>query len=164
MKRRWFAWLLGLTTLSVVGDREYRGEAAPTAESFLRPGEPLNIHIVGRDCRWEVTYPGRDGVLATADDIIAGSRLQLPAGTSVRLHLHSADFVYSFALPELNLREIAVPDMTFTLSVPAQTPGHLTLRGGEMCGDRRKELSGTLVVPSPTEWNTWLHQIRSSHD
>ncbi len=164
MKHRWFAWFAVMTTLLVVGDREFRSEAAPTAESFLRPGKPLDIHILGRDCRWEVTYPGRDGVLATADDIIAGNRLQLPAGTSVRLHLHSADFVYSFALPELNLREIAVPDMTFTLSVSAQPTGNLTLRGGEMCGDRRNELSGTVVVSSPTAWNTWLHQHRNGHD
>jgi cytochrome c oxidase subunit II len=164
MNHRWCVWLLVLATISVGEDREFCSEAAPTPESFIRPGETLDIQIVGRDCRWEVTYPGRDGVLATADDILAGNRLRLPEETTIRLHLHSADFVYSFALPDLDLREIAVPDMVFTLSMTALAPRQLTLRGGEMCGDRRNELSGTVIVESPAEWNAWLHQFRSGHE
>lgn len=164
MSRLCFVSLVVITTLSSAGYQEISSETASVVELLDRAGEPLEVQVVGRDCRWEVTYPGRDRVFSTADDIAVGNRLHLPSDTAVRLLLRSFDFVYSFALPELKQQEIAVPDMTFTLSLIELTPGRLTLRGGELCGDRRSELSGTIVVQSPAEWHAWLHRVKGGHD
>lgn len=163
MTRSCIILMITLITLAAGGDQESCATSAITAAPFP-VGDSLDFQIVGRDCRWEMIYPGRDGLLGTPDDIEAGNRCQIPAGIPVRISLKSTDFIYSFALSELNLREVAVPDLEFTLTLSPLTPGQLTFHGGEMCGDQRNELSGTVVVQSLAEWNTWLQQIEGRHD
>ncbi len=170
MSRLVFAALMVVSTLFFVDCQDSVIETVlaktptPAKRSNFHIGEPLVVKVVGRDCRWEVTYPGPDGELLTGDDIAVGNHLHVPSGVPVRFLLESADFVYSFALPELKLQEIAVPEMTFRLHVSQQQPGSLTLRGGQFCGDRRNELSGTMVVQSPAEWIAWLQRAGERHD
>ena len=95
----------------------------PALETGCGPGpappptiaEPIEIVVTGTNYRWQVRNPGLDGALETGDDIQTVQELRVPFATDIHLELKSLDFLYTFSVPELNLREIAVPDLGFTL-------------------------------------------------
>ena len=81
--------------------------------------------------------------------------VHLPINQNVILELHSKDYVYSFALPHLDLKEIAVPDLTFSLSFKTDTVGTFELLGDQMCGYAHPQLLGKLIVTSAKEFESW---------
>ena len=137
--------LWGLLLLGVNG-------CAPT----LPPG-PLLIQITGEEFTWQFRYPGPDGSLHTDDDIIKpGKELHLPLGVEIEVELTSRDYIYTFALPHLDLHQVAVPDLTFALSFTPQTSGVFAFVGDQMCGFEHESLNGRVVVESPTAFVDWL--------
>ena len=75
----------------------------------------LRIEVTGENFEWKVRYAGADEVLHTDDDYFTSRNIVLAAGTQTNIHLVSHDYVYSFAIPHLNLKEIAVPNLDFGL-------------------------------------------------
>ena len=122
----------------------------------LPPG-PLHIQITGENYVWQFRYPGPDGALQTDDDIIkSGQELHLPLGLAVELELTSRDYIYTFALPHLDLHQVAVPDLTFALAFTPQTTGVFAFVGDQMCGFEHESLNGHVVVESPAAFVDWL--------
>ncbi len=122
----------------------------------LPPG-PLRIQITGEEYIWQFRYPGPDGALQTADDIVKpGKELHLPLGIEIELELTSRDYIYTFALPHLDLHQVAVPDLTFALVFTPQTTGVFAFVGDQMCGFEHESLNGRVVVESPAAFVDWL--------
>ena len=122
----------------------------------LPPG-PLRIQITGEEYTWQFRYPGPDGDLQTADDIIKpGNELHLPLGIEIEIELTSRDYIYTFALPHLELHQVAVPDLTFALAFIPQTTGVSAFVGDQMCGFAHESLNGRVVVESPEAFLDWL--------
>ena len=122
----------------------------------LPPG-PLRIQITGEEYIWQFRYPGPDGTLQTADDIIKpGKELHLPLGKEVEFELTSRDYIYTFALPHLDLHQVAVPDLTFPLAFTPQTTGVFSFFGDQMCGFEHESLNGRVVVEPPATFVAWL--------
>ena len=122
----------------------------------LPPG-PLHVQITGEEYTWQFRYPGPDGALNTADDIIKlGKELHLPLGLAVELELTSRDYIYTFTLPHLDLHQVAVPDLTFALAFTPQTTGVFAFVGDQMCGFEHESLNGRVVVESPSAFVDWL--------
>ena len=122
----------------------------------LPPG-PLRIQITGEEYIWQFRYPGPDGTLQTDDDIIKpGKELHLPLGMSIELELTSRDYIYTFALPHLDMHQVAVPDLTFALAFTPQTSGAFAFVGDQMCGFKHESLNGHVVVESPAAFVDWL--------
>jgi cytochrome c oxidase subunit 2 len=106
-----------------------------------------------------------DGALGTEDDICARHHVHLPKNTKVRLQLTSDDYLYTLTLPEWDLKEMAVPDMVFTLEFETKQIGQYDLLGDQMCGYAHEELLGRLVVQSHEDFNSWLHdRQRAAHE
>ena len=121
------------------------------------PPEPLHIQITGEEYTWQFRYPGSDGVLHTDDDITKpGQELHLPLGPAVEIELTSRDYIYTFALPHLDLHQVAVPDLTFTLAFTPQTSGVFAFVGDQMCGFEHESLNGRVVIESPAAFVDWL--------
>ncbi len=121
------------------------------------PPRPLHIQITGEEYTWQFRYPGPDGALNTADDIVKrGKELHLPLGIEIELELTSRDYIYTFALPHLDLRQVAVPDLTFALAFTPQTTGAFAFVGDQMCGFEHESLNGRLVVEPPAAFVAWL--------
>ena len=116
----------------------------------------LVVRMTGDDYRWTVRYPGLDRRLDTDDDVLGTQDLNVPEGTEVRVLLESGDYVYTIAVPEFDLKEIAVPDMAFELRLPASEPGSFQLIGDHLCGYDHPELIGTLVVQTRTDYERWM--------
>ncbi|MFT7626069.1 MAG: cytochrome c oxidase subunit 2 [Myxococcota bacterium] len=118
--------------------------------------EPYTVEMTGRDFHWTVRYPGEDGRLHTADDRLGDSELHLPSQSPVRIRLKSADYVYTLDLPDLGLREMAVPDVEFSLNFRTGQPATLRLRGDQMCGYAHATLFGELIVEPRAQLDAWL--------
>ena len=128
----------------------------PAAEELMS----LHIEITGQDYQWSVRYPGPDGLLGTADDVLTGREVNVPVNVKTQIDLKSGDFIYTFALPHWGLKEIAVPDMTFTLHLVAENTGSFELLGDQMCGYSHPDLLGTITIQSQEDFAAWLDKKR----
>ncbi len=118
----------------------------------------LFIEVTGEDYQWHVRYPGRDGVPGNADDFTRRQDVVLAAGVPTKITLHSNDYLYGFELPDLDLTEIAVPDLTFSLEFTPVKAGTFRVRGHQMCNYTHTKLHGTLEVRSPKDFGRWLRK------
>ena len=116
--------------------------------SDLSPTNVLTIEVTGDEYNWHFRYPGGDGVLGTDDDQHSVQDLYLPDNTDITLKLTSNDYLYSFALPDLDLREVAVPGLSFELQF--RTKGNQTqtlqILGDQFCGFAHETLVGKVHV------------------
>ena len=77
---------------------------------------------------------------------------------SIELELTSRDYIYTFALPHLDLHQVAVPDLTFPLTFVPQATGVFAFVGDQMCGFEHESLNGRVVVESPAAFVDWLER------
>ena len=82
--------------------------------------------------------------------------MHLPLGLAVELELTSRDYIYTFVLPHLDLHQMAVPDLTFSLAFTPQAAGTFAFVGDQMCGFEHESLNGRVVVESPAAFVEWL--------
>ena len=122
---------------------------------------PLVIEVTGDDYYWHLRYPGPDGVLHTEDDIRTVGDLHLPAGKTAEIKLTSADYLYLFALPELELSQVAVPDLSFSLVLKVDNERTYRLEGDQMCGFSHDSLMGSVFVQSKQEFEDWMQHTAS---
>lgn len=132
--------------------------AVPACGNEARHAGPqrYEVEVTGDHYQWHIRHPGNDGRLQTPDDTFALRHLDLPAERDVTIHLRSKDFVYTFALPDFEQNEIAVPAMAFSVSFRTGPPGDFELRGDELCGLDHPDLSGRVRVRAATGSGTGL--------
>ncbi len=120
--------------------------------------DTYRVEIVGEGKRWTAEYffpaDGKGGVESIR--VVNGPDLRIPADTTVILELRSRDYVYTFAIPQYQLKELAVPKLQFEMSVPNDTDGELTLLTEPLCGDPHSEFIGRIIVESPDKFWSWL--------
>jgi len=80
----------------------------------------------------------------------------LPAHSEVEILLNSEDYLYIFELPDLDIKEIAVPGLAFRVRFKTGAAGTQELLGNQMCGYDHPDLLGTLVVQERGEFFSWL--------
>ncbi len=114
--------------------------------SFSKNAKKIEVEVVGSEFNWYFRYPGPDGKLGGEDDYFSKQNLFLPENTDVTLIIMSKDFVYSFAIPELNKEEIAVPDLDFELRFYSGDAKKLTILGDQLCGYIHPSLIGEVVI------------------
>ncbi len=108
--------------------------------------ESIIIEVTGHNFNWHYRYPGADGILGTKDDESSIQDLYLPDNANIRLQLKSLDYVYTFALPDIGLKEIAVPDLDFELQFKTGSEQTLKVLGDQFCGYAHETLIGKAFV------------------
>ena len=126
----------------------------------LEPVREVKIELTGHDFKWASHYAGRDGKMGTDDDIHAQQILHVPIDAEVEIVLKSLDYLYSLEVPLAEKKEIAVPDLTFSLSFKADKMGTFEMPGDQMCGYTHPDLMGTLIVESQEDFAKWMKSQR----
>lgn len=108
--------------------------------------DAITVVATGDNYSWHFQYPGQDGVLGTEDDQYSRQDLLLPAGAEVTLKLNSNDYLYSFALPAIGLKEIAVPGLDFELNFQSGPTRVMDLLGDQFCGFSHDSLNGRVSI------------------
>ncbi len=144
---------------------ELLSNAAPAASGPAQdnPGAAIldlcPVEMTGTRTGWRVRYPGADGQLATPDDVLLAGDVHVPQDANIVLKLHSSDYVYILAIPELGLKEAAVPGLEFRLEFRPCHAGRFALKGDQLCGepDPHPELQRKLIVEPRDRFLAWLN-------
>jgi len=124
---------LVLTGLGIA-DAQRRAELEDRSRDVASLDGPFTVAVLGADYRWQFQLPGPDGQIGTADDHPPSSVLELPPGVDVKLELASSDYVYLMNLPELKLKQICVPGLSYSLSFRTPEHGEFEMPVGNFCG------------------------------
>lgn len=122
------------------------------------PDAGLEVRVTAKQFEWNITYPGADGLLDTADDFVKRNQMHVPANVVVHVDLNAEDVIHSFYLPELRLKQDAVPGMSIPAWFEATQPGEYTIGCAELCGLGHYRMKGTMTVLADAEWQTWYTQ------
>ena len=122
------------------------------------PADALTIGVMARQFEWNITYPGGDGRLGTADDFMVRNQLHIPAGRPVVLMLEAEDAIHSFFVPEFRVKQDAVPGMRIPVWFEVTTPGEYEIACAELCGIGHYRMRGIVTVHSASDYDEWLAQ------
>lgn len=112
--------------------------------------------VTGKQFNWEITYPGPDGKLGTKDDVTVENELHVPVNKVVRIDLTSRDVIHSFFVPNMRLRQDAVPGRIIEVWFEATETGQYEIPCSQLCGFGHSGMKGNLTVESQEEFDKWL--------
>jgi cytochrome c oxidase subunit 2 len=154
------AWILVPVAVVLVLDLwlDFRGAPVWAKVKVERPPSELAIEVTGRQFNWEVRYAGPDGRFGTADDRQFLDELHVPVGKPVRLVFRSKDVVHSFFVPNLRLKQDAVPGRDIEGWFEATKPGRFELACAMLCGLGHSGMKAYLHVHPPEEYDRWVKE------
>jgi cytochrome c oxidase subunit 2 len=140
--------------------------------------EAMQLEATGMQFAWYFRYPGPDATfgitrpqLASApegnplgidshdphatDDLVT-SELVLPAGREIDLRLQAQDVIHGFSIPELRLKQNAVPGEPIHIHFTPTTPGTYAILCTQLCGLGHYRMNANLRVLSPADFEIWL--------
>lgn len=120
------------------------------------PGGAMEVKVAAKQFEWNVTYSGRDGQFGGSDDFTVRNRLDVPVDRPIKVVLTSQDVIHSFFLPQMRLKQDAVPGMEILVWFQATQAGEYPIGCAELCGVGHTRMRGTLVVHEPADYQTWL--------
>ena len=119
------------------------------------PESDFEIQVTAKQFNWEVVYPGTDRKFGTADDVQFDNDIHVPVNKVVRVHLGSKDVIHSFFLPNLRLRQDAVPGRRILVWFEATKPGKYEIACSQLCGFGHSGMIGWLYVDTPEDYAKW---------
>ena len=122
------------------------------------PDSDFELQVTAKQFNWEVVYPGADRKFDTPDDVKFDNDLHVPVNKVVRVYLGSKDVIHSFYLPNLRLRQDAVPGRTILVWFEATKPGKYELPCSQLCGFGHSGMKGWLYVDTPEEYTKWAQE------
>ncbi|MDG3006601.1 cytochrome c oxidase subunit II [Paludisphaera mucosa] len=120
------------------------------------PRTPVLAELTGRQFQWMMKYPGPDGRLNTPDDLFTVNDLHFVKDRTALIHLKSADVIHSFFLPQMRIKQDAVPGMTIPVWFDCDRAGRYELACAELCGWGHYKMRGDVVVhETEREFQEW---------
>lgn len=126
------------------------------------PESDFEIAVAAKQFNWEVSYAGPDGKLGTEDDVKFDNDIHVPVNKVVRVQLSAKDVIHSFFLPNLRVKQDAVPGRTILVWFEATKPGKYELPCAELCGFGHSGMKGWLYVHTPEEYKKWAEEKLAS--
>ena len=154
------AWILvpGLIVLLMDFWIDFRSAEVWAKVMGRMPPSDLRVQVTAKQFNWEMVYPGPDGQFGTADDLQLENELHVPVGKVVRVTLKAKDVIHSFFLPNLRLKQDAVPGREIQAWFEATKPGRYEIPCAELCGFGHSGMKGWLTVHPPDEYQKWVKE------
>ncbi len=115
------------------------------------PKDAMDVYVQGKKWMWKFAYPGGPSSL----DV-----LRVPAGRPVRLLITSRDVIHSFFVPDLRLKQDALPGRYTDVWFQADKPGTHQVFCAEFCGIGHSSMLAELVVMPAQEFDEWMASQR----
>jgi cytochrome c oxidase subunit 2 len=163
-------FLLGSRATSLWATQRYTG-AAPDA---------LQVEVTGLQFAWYFRYPGADATFGrTRNELVSAAegnpvgldpsdphggddivrpQLVLPAGREVDLTLRAVDVIHGFAVPEMRVKQNAIPGETQNIHFTPERPGDYAILCTQVCGLGHYRMQAMLRVLPAAQFDQWLHQ------
>jgi cytochrome c oxidase subunit 2 len=124
------------------------------------PPTDLEVQVTAKQFNWEIAYPGPDGKLGTEDDVTQDNDLHVPVDKTIRVILKSRDVIHSLFVPQLRLKQDAVPGHAIPVWFKAVQPGKYEIPCAELCGFGHSGMRGWLHVHTADEYAKWAKENR----
>jgi cytochrome c oxidase subunit II len=129
-----------------------------------RPDMPPTVEVVARQFEWRLRYPGQDGLLGTPDDIHVVNDLVLPVDETILVQLKSMDVLHSFFLPNLRIKQDAVPGMKIPVWFKSKETGSTDIVCAELCGWGHYKMKGRITFVTRPEFDAWLARMEAEQE
>jgi cytochrome c oxidase subunit 2 len=138
----------------------------------------IEVHAVGEQFAWNFHLAGPDGRFGprdlnridvatnplgvdydhpdTQDDIITVNELHLPVGRPVVVYITSKDVIHSFSLPNLRVKQDAVPGLEIPVWFEATDTGRFDIGCAQLCGLGHYRMHGWITIHTSEEYNDWI--------
>ena len=179
VRGRWSTWVEGGVLAAEVILLAFFSIPAWSARVDAFPSEQQStvVRVVAEQFAWNVHYPGRDGRFgrtdigllsatnplgldrtdpAGRDDITTINRLNLPVGRPVIVYLSSKDMVHSFTLPQMRVKQDAVPGIAQPVWFTPTRTGEWEIACSQLCGLGHYRMRGFYTIQTPEDFATWL--------
>jgi len=176
-QRRWS--LAAAVTMALIAEGGVLALGLPVWNQYFAtaaPAHALTIEVTAEQFAWNVRYAGPDTVFGRTepklitldnplgldpadprgtDDIVGLNVIHAVAGRPVRVRLRAKDVLHSFFLPNLRVKQDAVPGMTIEFWFTPSRQGRFELACAQLCGFGHYEMKGLLIVESAEEFARW---------
>lgn len=122
------------------------------------PTADYHIRITGQQFAWVFTYPGADGILGTEDDFKVMNELHVPMNKNIVFELEAKDVIHSFWVPQLRLKQDAVPGRNITGWFNVTEAGEYEIACAEICGAGHTNMAARLFSHSDEEFQAWVQK------
>jgi cytochrome c oxidase subunit II len=135
------------------------------------------VRVVAEQFAWNIQYPGPDGTFgrtrldlvrpenplgldisdpAAKDDVWTQNQLNLPVGRPVIVHLSSKDVIHSFGLPQMRVKQDAIPGIEQRLWFTPTKTGEWEIACSQLCGLGHYRMRGFYTIQTQADFNAWL--------
>ncbi len=114
--------------------------------------------VTARQFQWVMVYPGPDHKLHTKDDLQTVNDLHFVKDKPALIYLTSSDVIHSFFLPQMRIKQDAVPGMIIPVWFDSDVAGsRFELVCAELCGwGHYKMRSKVTVHATQSEFDAWM--------
>lgn len=129
-------------------------------KSSFPPKTEAVAEVTARQFEWRIRYPARGKKLMPTpqpDDIYSVNELHVPAGRPISISLRTEDVQHSFFVPELRIKQDAVPGQTIPVwfDVKDRKTGGYELVCAELCGWGHYKMKARVFGDSEEEFEAW---------
>jgi cytochrome c oxidase subunit II len=126
--------------------------------------QPL-AEVTARQFQWVMRYPGPDGRLNTTDDVHLVNDLHFVKGKTALIYLKSSDVLHSFFLPQMRIKQDAVPGLSIPVWFDCDRGGRYDLACAELCGWGHYKMRGNVTVhDSQSEFDDWMKRATDAQN
>src|SRR5262249_48589701 len=93
---------------------------------------------------------------AAKDDVVTQNIMAIPVNRPVRVILRSKDVTHSFFVPQLRVKQDAVPGMAIQVHFTATRAGEYELGCTDLGGMQHYKMRARLLVMSDADFDSWL--------
>ncbi len=153
---------IAIYQMNAWADAKLRRPTLPGVDGKLgthddKPKPPI-VEVTGRQFEWQLRYAGKDGELGTPDDLFTVNDMHLPANEDIVMTLKSQDVLHSFFLPNLRVKQDAVPGMRQFVWFRASKSGIYDIVCAELCGWGHYKMRGRVTFEPREKFDRWLDQ------
>jgi cytochrome c oxidase subunit II len=151
------------------------------AQYFLTPApaDSVVVELTAQQFAWNIRYPGADRKFGRTDpaliddaagnyigldpkdapakdDVVTQNIMAIPVNRPVRLILRSKDVTHSFFVPQLRVKQDAVPGMGIQVHFTTNKTGEYEIACAELCGMQHYKMRARLLVMNDADFENWL--------
>jgi cytochrome c oxidase subunit 2 len=179
LRGRWSTWVEGGVLLAEVILLAFFSVPAWSARVDTLPSEreATVVRVVAEQFAWNAHYPGADGEFGRTDitlvdpdnpigldradpkgkdDITTINQLNLPVGKPVLVFLSSKDVVHSFGLPQMRVKQDAIPGIVQPVWFTPTATGEWDIACSQLCGLGHYRMKGVYTIQSQADYEAWL--------
>ena len=95
------------------------------------------------------------------DDVVVNGRLNLPVGKPVIVFLSSKDVIHSFGLPQMRVKQDAIPGIVQPVWFTPTKTGQWDIACSQLCGLGHYRMKGIYQIQTAEEYSAWLKEEAS---